>query len=100
MKTKNHENKNGNRELMFVDLSASLDHELALIASLLGACDSEAQINFSELAHTLTEYLGHRAALESVFFNRRLGTQKMDESKFRAEISRLKRIVREGSVNV
>ncbi len=96
---KNHDETRAHRDLMFVDLSTDLDHGLSFVVSLLENCDNEARINLSGLAHYLIQYLGNRAALESAFFKRTLGIQMMDESKLRAELSRIKKLLKVGSIH-
>ena len=94
IRNRNGKNEIQSKELLFADLSDDLDRGLLLIVSLLEGCCSEADINIFELAHLLRAYLGSRAVLDSVFFNRKLGQQKMDDSKVKSELFRVRGIFR------
>jgi len=70
--------------IQYCDLSAELDHILSFIAFL-----SQENEGYGEF---LYDYLGRRAALEHVFFNRYIGGVTWDELKLKAEIWRVQKM--------
>jgi hypothetical protein len=79
--------------LEFCDLSSDLDRTLRFLAHLSqmasNAPNWEEQSGYGEF---LWDYLGKRAALEHVFFDRYLHDIHWDEMKLKAEIWRLRKI--------
>ena len=79
----------------FCDLSIDLDRRLGWMAQVLEMVKNE-EDPFSDLSsessQMIWEYLGKRAALEHVFFNRPIGRVNLEESKLKAEVWRVQKI--------
>ncbi len=84
---------NNPEHIEFCDLSSELDRFLSFLIYL--SENSSSNVTSAESAgygDFLSDYLGKRAALEHVFFNRYLGGSTWDELKLKAEIWRIRKI--------
>ena len=84
MPSKQTPKKSNPEHIHYCDLSSELDQVLSFIAFL-----SQENEGYGEF---LYDYLGRRAALEHVFFNRYLGGINWDELKMKAEVWRIQKL--------